>query len=177
MSFPVAIESGHPIVLEITGTDRVAKTFGLRFDVWSAETALRPQVQEQGLIADAHDTHARHWAAFCGDEIVAAARMCIHSNQEESPDAPAFSKIRLPVPVATMNRLVVRSSVRNQGLGSKLCSFRIEAAKQGGAKCVVGTFTAERIASLEKLGFRLTGETWIPNHAESLVAHAMVLAF
>jgi len=162
---------------EITNTDWVVKTFNLRFEVWNAETTLRSQVRAKGLITDDHDTHARHWAAFCGDEVVAAARMCIHQRQQESPDAPAFSDICLPVPVATVNRLVVDSSVRNRGLGSKLCHFRIEAAKQDGAKCVVGTFTDERIASLEKFGFRLTGQRWTPNHAESLIAHAMVLMF
>jgi GNAT superfamily N-acetyltransferase len=177
MNCLASTESLSPLLREITNTRWVARTFSLRFEVWNAETTLRPQVREQQLIADEHDARARHWAAFCGDEVVAAARMCIHQNQAESPDAPAFSEICLPVPVATVNRLVVHPSLRNRGLGSKLCKFRIEAAKQDGAKCVVGTFTEERIASLEKFGFRLTGHRWTPNHAESLVAYAMVLKF
>jgi GNAT superfamily N-acetyltransferase len=177
MSVPVSTESRSHILREITNTDWVAKTFGLRFEVWNQETTLRPHVLQQGLISDSHDEHARHWAVFCGDEMVAAARMCIHHSQVDTPDAPAFSHICLSPPVATLNRLVVHSSARNIGLASKLCRCRVEAAKLDGAKCAVGTFTDLRIASLEKLGFRLTGQRWIPNHAESLVAHAMVLEF
>jgi hypothetical protein len=60
-------------------------------------------------------------------------------------------------------------------LGRKLSQFRIDAAKQEGAKCVVGTFTCEQFGSLEKFGFRLTGQRWTPNYAESLIANAMVL--
>jgi Acetyltransferase (GNAT) domain len=88
-------------VREITGTDLVPTTFRLRYEVWSAETKLLPSIQNKRLITDEHDAHAGHWAAFEGNEIVAAARMCIHDEQEESPDAPAFSKIRLPAPVST----------------------------------------------------------------------------
>jgi GNAT superfamily N-acetyltransferase len=136
---------------------------------------LRPKVREQGFITDEHDAHARHWAAFCGDEIVAAARMCIHHSQEDTPDGPAFDRICLPVPVATLNRLVVLPSARNLGLGSRLCRDRIEAAKKEGAMCVVGTCTDSRVASLEGFGFRTTGQHWTPIHAESQVVHAMVL--
>jgi hypothetical protein len=62
-------------------------------------------------------------------------------------------------------------------LASKLCVCRVEAAKQEGARCVVGTCTGTRIGSLEKLGFRLAGTEWVPSYAESLVTHAMVLMF
>jgi GNAT superfamily N-acetyltransferase len=170
-----SIESLPPIVREITNTSWVPRTFGLRFEVWNAETSLLPQVREQEAITDEHDAHARHWAAFRGDEMIASARMCVHRNQEDTPDAPAFSEVCLPVPVATVNRLVVHPSARNRGLGSNLHQYRIEAAIKDGARCVVGTFPGGRIASLERLGFRLTGQQWTPNHAEALIVHAMVL--
>jgi GNAT superfamily N-acetyltransferase len=177
MNTLASTESSSPLLREITNTDWVAKTFNLRFEVWNAETTLRSQVRAKGLITDDHDPHARHWGVFCGDEVVAAARMCIHLDQKESPDAAAFTQICLPAPVATINRLVVRPSARKLGLASKLCQCRIEAAKQDGAKCVVGTPVGTRIVSLEKIGFRLTGTEWIPNYAESLITHAMVLVF
>jgi GNAT superfamily N-acetyltransferase len=101
--------------------------------------------------------------------------MCIHDEQEESPDAPAFSKIRLPAPVATINRLVVVPSARKFGLAKQLDERRIFAAKNGGAKCVVGTAAPARIAALERLGFRLTGDLWIQPYCESLAMHGMVL--
>ncbi len=164
-------------VEEITGTDLVALTYELRYRVWSGETPLLPHIQKQGLIVDEHEIHARHWAAFEGDQIVAAARMCIHEVQEESPDAPAFSKIRLPTPVATLNRLVVLRSVRKLGLANQLDHCRILAAKSDGAKCVVGTFAPARIAAVEKLGFHLTGEQWTQSYCESPAMHGMVLLF
>src|SRR5258708_11425513 len=117
-----------PVLREITNTDWVAKTLRLRFEVWRQETKLRPHVLQQGLISDLHDEHARHWAVFCGDEMVASARMCIHHSQADTPDAPAFSHICLPPPVATLNRLVVHSSARKIGLGSNLFQRRAEAA-------------------------------------------------
>jgi len=167
-----------PVLREITGTYWVSRTFSLRFEIWSAEVTLRPEVRAKGIISDEHDAHARHWAAFCGNEMVAAARMCVHTNQEECPDAPAFTEICLPTPVATLNRLVVHPSFRNRGFGSELCHCRIEGAKTDGAKCVVGTYTDQRVASLEKCGLRLTGQKWILNHSESLtIVHAMVLEF
>jgi predicted GNAT family N-acyltransferase len=127
------------------------------------------------MIADRHDEHARHWAAFIGDEIVAAARMCVHDEQEQSPDASAFSKIRLPAPIATINRLVVVPSARKSGLAEQFDKSRIIAAKSEGAKCIVGTAAPARIEALERLGFRLTGEQWIQSYCESPAMHAMVL--
>lgn len=85
---------------EITGhCVHVARSLRLRYEIWRAETDLRPDVLAAGLISDPHDAHARHWAAFDRDEMVAAARMCLHDQQEETPDAPAFAHLRLPTPV------------------------------------------------------------------------------
>ena len=166
----------HPLqFVEITGTPLVQETFKLRYQVWSVETALRPDVIAKGLITDGHDAHARHWAFLSGQEIVAAARMCVHQCQEETPDSPAFTGAKLRLPVATINRLVVHQSVRNCGLARQLDMCRIEAAKRHGAKCVVGTAINGRIASLIKLGFRRTGAQWTQPYSLSAVFHAMVL--
>lgn len=153
----------------------MAKTFRLRFEIWNRETILRSHVREQGLIVDEHDEHARHWAAFIGDAMVAAARMCIHDKQEEAPDAPAFLKIELPTPIATINRLVVVPSVRRCGLAKQVDVTRISAAKNGRAKCIVGTAAPIRIDVLERLGFHLTGEEWVQHYCVSPGMHAMIL--
>ena len=108
---PLGEKSGLTL-REITRTAWVPQTFRLRYEVWNLEAALLPHIHQQGLIADEHDAHARHWASFDGDEMVCAARMCIHNVQEESPDAPAFVKLRLPTPIATINRLVVVPVIR-----------------------------------------------------------------
>ncbi len=162
-------------VREITGTHHVIDTFRLRFEVWDAETLLHSHIREARLITDIHDEHARHWGAFRGEELVAAARMCIHRNQAETPDGPAFSEMLLPSPVATLNRLIVHSSARGQGLASALDESRVAAARTAGASCVVGTFPPSRVSGLQKNGFRLIGKQWIPHYAESFVSQAMIL--
>lgn len=149
---------GNLQLCEITGSIIVPRTFRLRYEVWNQEeTELRSDIHAQGLITDGHDAHARHWAVFDGERIVAAARMCIHPHQDETPDFPAFSQVRLVTPVVTINRLVVHHLARKLGLASKLDKCRVDAARKDGAKCVVGTAVENRIASLEKLGFRLVG--------------------
>ena len=164
-------------VREITGTQHVCETFRLRFEVWNAETPLRAHVREIGLITDEHDVHSRHWAAFLDCQLVAAARMCIHGTQDETPDGPAFDGMSLPPPVATLNRLIVHPSARSRGLATSLDKCRIAAARAGGAMCVVGTFPPSRVAGLERNGFRLLGQPWVPHYAETFVFQAMALIF
>jgi predicted GNAT family N-acyltransferase len=161
---------------EITGTDVVPLTYELRHRVWSKEIQLIDAVQNAGLICDEHDSHARHWAVFAGEQIVAAARMCIHDRQEETPDFPPFALLQLPRPVATINRLVVHESARKQGLARKLDFCRIDAARTSGAKCIAATCVEQRIIPLERLGFRLTGAQWMQPYASSLKFHAMILS-
>jgi predicted GNAT family N-acyltransferase len=163
----------HPT--EITGSELVPRTFRFRYEIWSRGAELRADLHSQGLITDEHDLHARHWAVFDGDKLVAAARMCVHDQQNDSPDFVAFSQVQLPIPVATINRLVVHPSARKLGLAYKLDHCRIEAAKKDGAKCVVGTAVQERIAPLQRLGFKLIGSQWVQPYAVSLLFHAMVL--
>ncbi len=149
---PMAFVETNPrclCVREVTGTEVVRQTFRLRYEVWKGETTLRPEVIAKGIITDEHDAHARHWAVFNGKQLVGAARMCIHHNQENTPDARAFDQVRLPVPIATINRLVVDRSARGHTLGYSLCKCRIEAARKSGARCVVGTAVEARIGSLE----------------------------
>jgi GNAT superfamily N-acetyltransferase len=162
-------------IREITGSEVVPLTFRLRFEVWSDETQLTARVHAQRILSDQHDLHARHWAAFDGDEMVAAARMCIHSLREESPDAQVFHEMPLPVPVATNNYMVVKRAFQRRGIARQLDIFRIHAAREGNAACVVLTTLDRRIRQLEQLGFKLTKFRYTPSFAESIVASGMIL--
>ena len=162
-------------VREITGTQYVPLTFHLRFQVWSDEAELTASVRAQALITDEHDEHARHWAAFVDCKMVAAARMCIHELQEETPDAEAFKAMKLRVPIATINRLVVKRQWRKCGIARQFDTQRIEAAREGRAACVVGTAFDWRVASLQRYGFTPTEYRWTMPYLESLTARAMVL--
>ena len=162
-------------IREITASGLVPLTFRLRFEVWDGETELKAQIRERGLICDDHDAHARHWAAFNGDELVAAARVCIHESQQEIPDAPVFGQMRLSTPIASINRLVVKKQWRGQGIARQLDILRIQAAREGNAACVVVTTPVDRISSRQKHGFILTEFQFIPCFAVTLLASGMVL--
>ena len=162
-------------VREITGTKYVPLTFPLRYEVWRHEAELTASVRAQELITDEHDEHARHWAAFDDGKMVAAARMCIHEMQEESPDAPMFNDTQLLFPVATINRLVVDKRWRRLGLARQLDLRRIQAAREGGAACVVSSAFDWRIKSLQTLQFRLTDFRWGPPFAHGLTSSGMIL--
>jgi hypothetical protein len=162
-------------IREITASEVVPLTFRMRFEVWSDETQLTARVRAQRILSDQHDLHARHWAAFDGDEMVAAARMCIHSLREESPDAQVFHEMPIPVPVATNNYLVVKRAFQRRGIARQLDIFRIHAAREGNAACVVLTTLDRRIGQLEQLGFKLTKFRYTPSFAESIVTSGMVL--
>ena len=167
---------GDVQICEITGTDLVPLTFCLRYAVWNDETELTADVRAQKLITDEHDAHARHWAAFDGTEMVAAARMCIHRMQDESPDAPMFHERQLPSPIATINRLVVHKTCRGLGIARQLDLCRIQTARESGAACVVISAFDWRIKSVQALGFQLTECRWDGSpFAESLTTSGMIL--
>ena|ERR1700733_3395643 len=162
-------------VREITGTEHVARTFRLRYEVWKDEAELTASVRAQEQITDEHDEHARHWAAFDGDNIVAAACICCHNNQQEIPDSRVFRQMQLPTPVASFNRLVVKKQWRRQGIGNQLDILRIQAGREWNAVCVVVTSPSERIPSLQIRGFKLTELQFTPWFAETLLASGLVL--
>lgn len=163
-------------IREITGTAHVPATFRLRFDIWNSETELKAVTKASAEIRDAHEDHARHWATFRSGQMIASARMCVHDHLTNSPDSGVFRGIELDSPVATLNRLVVHASARGLGLAASLDEIRISAALAEGAHTVIGSFPEYRIPALQKRGFRLTGQRWIPSYAESIFTYAMVLA-
>jgi GNAT superfamily N-acetyltransferase len=160
---------------EITGTSTVEDTFRFRYEVWSGQIELALEVQSTGIISDLHDVHARHWAVFVGENMVASARMCIHEFQDETPDEKAFREIKLPSPIATINRLVVHKTARGFGLSRHLDACRINAARQQGANCMVGTASKERIDGLQRMGFRLTPFTFNHFYSPSCTFYGMIL--
>jgi GNAT superfamily N-acetyltransferase len=130
----------------------------LRFQVWEHEGAILSRIEEQ-KIADKHDDHGIHWGVFHGDEMVGAARLCLHGRVDDAPDAALFCSLSLPTPVASMNRLVVLKKHRGQGLGRRLDELRVREARDQGAKtCIVAPVDDEnRVRSLEDQGFIFIG--------------------
>jgi predicted GNAT family N-acyltransferase len=133
----------------------------------------------RGCIADEHDAHAHHWGAYDGDSLVASARLCFHDDFESAPDGHLFSGLPIPLPTASLNRLIVSRSHRRRGLGTQLDSARIMFARQSHAKSVIATPVQDedRIVSLARLGFVTTGKRGITSWSAAVAIVAMYLTF
>ncbi len=133
----------------------------LRATVWSNK--LGHNCFSQGMWTDVHDFHSFHWGVFdAQDELIAAARLCIHEKVTEFPD---FSEIRqltkeleLPSPIGMMTRLVVSPNFEKMGIARQLDQIRIEKAQKLGAKTIILQVPDYRRKSIEKLGFECVGK-------------------
>jgi predicted GNAT family N-acyltransferase len=166
-------------VVEITGTNLVPLTYDLRYRVWSKEIRVPDSLGQNGQIYDDHEDHARHWAvAAKNGTLVASARLCVHESEKDIPEADFYTELKLPHPVASINRLVVEQSVRNLGLARHLDSHRIEAARNAGAACIVVAATDDqRVRSLGKAGFSLTCCKCKSIYVEGVWLPVMVMEF
>jgi predicted GNAT family N-acyltransferase len=164
-------------VQEITDTHLVPLSYALRYSVWSKAVQLAEIFQKEGLIRDEHDSHARHWGVLSDTgNLVASARMCIHDDPQDIPDADFYSELLVPFPVASINRLVVNQSVRGRKLARSLDSRRIEAARTMGAACVVVAPTDDhRVRALGEAGFSLTSSKCKSIYVDNIWLPVMVL--
>jgi GNAT superfamily N-acetyltransferase len=140
---------------ELLSASAIQDAQRLRHTVWECEGAVLYDSQQQ-TIADPHDDHAIHWGVFEDDVLIGTARLCLHDSLAEAPDGEMFAEIDLPIPIASMNRLVVLKSHRGLGIGRLLDDLRIAKARQLGARAVIVTpaNVESRLRSLERRGFR-----------------------
>ncbi len=153
---------------ELTSAVEIASAQRLRYAVWQAEGAVIHH-PEREMIVDSHDEHACHWGVFDEGLLVAAARLCLHSDICEAPEGEMFADKGLLTPVVSMNRLVVSRTHRGLGIASKLDDVRIQKAKEWRAATILATPVSivARLRSLEQQGFQfLEGvagyATWSP---------------
>jgi GNAT superfamily N-acetyltransferase len=108
---------------------------------------------------DPVDALGRHWAAFDGSRVVAAARLSMHGDWSTLPDAEVVAPFRewFLGPVAALNRLVVLPEARRRGLPDALDHVRIEAARAQGARTIQACAVGGRAAALASCGFRTLG--------------------
>jgi GNAT superfamily N-acetyltransferase len=155
MSLNTTLDAPIKFVRQLTSPVEIQAAQRLRHAVWQAEGAeIRPSFTP--LFHDWHDDYALHWGAYDADELVRAARMCIHNEMDQVPDAEMFADCDFALPVATLGRLVVRISHRGMGLGRASDEVRITAAERMGAKTVTvaPVDSVARRGSLKKRGFR-----------------------
>jgi hypothetical protein len=80
--------------------------FGLRVESWKSVGVLTGNNFPADICLDEHDEHAMHWAIDEGGQLIAAARMCIHTEIHQLPDAGFFEKLTISAapPFAAVNR-------------------------------------------------------------------------
>jgi len=150
----------EPVEIDPRDTVLLRRIGRLRVRAWA--TFRSGSRAPGGCWLDEFDLSARHWAFFDGDEPVAAARLSVHGQLSDLPDAPIFDGVfQIPpaAPIAAFNRLVVHPAYRGLALSLRLDCARVAAAIEAGCRSVVlETHSgAARVAQLTALGFRVVG--------------------
>jgi GNAT superfamily N-acetyltransferase len=90
-------------------------------------------------LEDGFDDEALHWVVCVAGEVIAAARLTIHSNLEHLPDSHLFRDFRslqISYPLGYISRLVVHPEMRRLGIASQLDKLRIDEAYTRGCKTI-----------------------------------------
>ena len=157
-----SVLTDHIVCRRVDGA-QIAEIQRLRYRVWKNE-GVALYDEGSGVIADQHDNHAFHWGVFDDENLVGAARLCIHDRQSDVPDTQLFASLALPIPVASMNRLVVLREYRGFGIGRALDERRVETARNMGA-CAIVLAPVDRdfrLAQIQELGFTLLPGASVP---------------
>jgi GNAT superfamily N-acetyltransferase len=120
-----------------------------------------PVYSRGGTLEDGFDHLAQHWTLEVGAKLVAAARLTIHENLTEVPDAHLFTglpDIAVAFPLGYITRLVVHPDYRTRGVAMQMDRERITAAKSAGCRSIAAvwnTLSGERRRNrLRSIGFR-----------------------
>ncbi len=138
----------------------LTQIYRLRAEVWHKTLPIKSLLFSDGLWTDEHDNHAIHWAVVSNNQVLAAARLCIHKTLEKIPNANVYmdsEKLILP-PIASMNRLVIHPIAQRNGLSKQFDAIRINQARKDKCRSVVVCLSEStkryRINSLLKQGFQ-----------------------
>ena len=76
---------GHGLTLSEVKDDSILDSiYALRVAAWRGKVEIAPHLTHW---ADEFDAAARHWVVWRGNQVVAAARLSLHSEIAEVPDA------------------------------------------------------------------------------------------
>jgi GNAT superfamily N-acetyltransferase len=138
--------NSHPDLLKTIGA--------FRYQVWNHE-GFQPGTSGNGTWLDRYDPFASHWVVYRANQIIGSARLSIHTNAADVPDANDFMQLGIsyPPPIASLNRLVVCPTSRGKGIARWLDQQRIEHAQKLGAKTIIAEVPVYRVSTLTKQGF------------------------
>jgi GNAT superfamily N-acetyltransferase len=159
--------------------DEIPRAQELRFEVWRAE-GIAVKCPETKKIACSHDRHSVHWGAFDEDLLIGSARLCIHATVEDAPDGYLFIHHQIPLPVASLNRLVLKKAYRGLGIGRALDQVRVEFARRARVRALLATAVnrESRILAFRKMGFQfLPGTQGTASWADNFAIYPCVRIF
>lgn len=147
-------------IVEVSAPETIAAIQRLRVVSWTAIGVPAAQFPND-VWRDAGEEHPpfRHWAAFDGERLVAAARLSVHLTLAETPGGHLFADLPCSItpPIASLNRLIVHPDAQRRGLSRKFDEVRLAAARAAGARTVVAYWSRitglARYRCLEALGF------------------------
>jgi predicted GNAT family N-acyltransferase len=153
----------------------------LRFEVWQDEHSIALELFPDKVWIDAMDKRdtARHWYVENDNgEMVAAARLTIHSETDDYRDVKLWRDkgVALTFPVSDLGRLVVRKDARRQGIATMLNSIRVRVAREWGAHAIICTASASNGALLKRHhSFVELGHTIVFDDRPNTTFHAIHL--
>ncbi len=136
MAGPVSHDEG-PLIgpTEVTGDAELERISKLRVSVWRERGGLASGAFPTGRWHDEFDRVARHWVVTRNGRIVAAARLSMHEQLDQVPEAGEYlaAGLELAGRIAAPARLVVSPSAERCGVASLLVAVRETAAAAEGA--------------------------------------------
>jgi GNAT superfamily N-acetyltransferase len=120
-----------------------------------------PNIYAAGFsLEDGFDDDAWHWTVRVDDQLLAAARLTIHSDLVDVPDSHLFGQLSsslLKTPIGYISRLVVHPRARGRGLPGVLDKLRLEECRELMCKSAVCVWNpssgSRRRQQLLDLGF------------------------
>ena len=146
------------VLSEVSDRHILDSVFALRVTAWRAKVEVPPEIIQW---SDDFDATARHWAVLLEGKVVAAARLSVHAEITDVPDAEGYHGVvdLLPPLIGSLNRCVVHPDFRGLGLSEVLDQARINAARKSVCRSLVVCADDDlRAAKLAAEGFEFRGE-------------------
>jgi hypothetical protein len=149
------MESVNFECVKVNFSDYVNEIGTLRGEVWKTVKGFDKNAFPGELWIDDYDLSAIHWVVFDQQKIIASARLGIYYTYEDIPYMEMMKpyESHLNLPVASLNRLVVKPEYSGQFISKILDVARVDEAKKNNAKTIIGQAVSNRISWLEILGF------------------------
>jgi hypothetical protein len=144
--------------------EMLEKIFRLRVLAWEAKLGTKI---DQERWCDEWDPGARHWVVLSGRELVAAARLSVHSALADLPDSDYLHGVflsHIPTPIGSFNRLAANPTFWGRGASKLLDAVRIRAASEMGCASIVVSVPPVRVEQLQRIGFRVVGDASSQRH-------------